>query len=92
MAEQRIREIDKEKLKKTFDISHFNLNAVIRGAQLTLVGAQRALQNPAIFTNEHYKQAAIAVASGLVIRLLIAIPVCSPVVPEFPLTMLLTPA
>jgi hypothetical protein len=32
------REIDTEKLKKAFDISHFDLNAVLRGAQLTLVG------------------------------------------------------
>jgi len=77
MAEARIGDVDREKLKKAFDVSHFDLNAVIRGVQLTLVGAQRALQNPAIFTSEHYKQAAIAVASGLAIRLLIAIPVGS---------------
>lgn len=31
-------ELDKEKLKKAFDISNFDLNAVIRGIQLTLVG------------------------------------------------------
>lgn len=67
--------IDKEKLKKQFDISHFDINAVIRGVQLTLVGAHRALQNPHIFTSKHYKQAAIAVAAGLAIRLLIAIPI-----------------
>lgn len=30
--------IDKEQLKKAFDISHFDLNAVLRGVQLTLVG------------------------------------------------------
>jgi hypothetical protein len=30
--------IDKEKLKKAFDLSHFDLNAVLRGMQLTLVG------------------------------------------------------
>jgi hypothetical protein len=89
---------DKEKLKQAFDISHFDLNAVIRGIQLTLVGgkdcfeystcikdghladpsdcvAHRALQNPAIFTSEHYRQAAIAVAAGIAIRLLVAIPV-----------------
>jgi hypothetical protein len=30
--------IDKDKLKQKFDLSHFGLNAVIRGAQLTLVG------------------------------------------------------
>lgn len=36
------------------------------------------MQNPEIFTNTHYKQAAIAVAAGLAIRLIIAIPVCLP--------------
>jgi hypothetical protein len=45
-----------------------------RGAQLTLVGANRALQNPNIFTSELYKQAALAVAAGILIRLLVAIP------------------
>lgn len=66
--------IDKEKLKQKFDISNFDLNAVLRGAQLTLVGANRAMQNPGIFTNEHYKQAAYAVLAGIAIRLAIAIP------------------
>jgi hypothetical protein len=33
-------DIDKEKLKQKFDISNFDLNAVLRGAQLTLVGGQ----------------------------------------------------
>ena len=37
--------------------------------------ALRALQNPALFTSEHYKQAALAVAIGIAIRLAIAIPV-----------------
>lgn len=32
--------IDKEKLKQKFDISNFDLNAVLRGAQLTLVGGK----------------------------------------------------
>jgi hypothetical protein len=31
-------ELDKEKLKKAFDISHFDINAILRGVQLTLVG------------------------------------------------------
>ena len=53
----------------------FEPNAILRGAQLTLVGAYRALQNPALFTSEHYRQAAIAVAAGIAIRLLLAIPV-----------------
>ena len=52
----------------------FEPNAILRGAQLTLVGAHRALQNPAIFTSEHYRQAALAVAAGIAIRLLVAIP------------------
>lgn len=54
----------------------FELNSIVRGAQLTIVGANRALQNPGIFTSEHYKQAALAVAAGIAIRLLVAIPVC----------------
>lgn len=37
--------------------------------------ALRALQNPALFTSEHYKQAAIAVVAGIAIRVAIAIPV-----------------
>ncbi|KAK4187845.1 Acetamidase/Formamidase family-domain-containing protein [Podospora australis] len=66
--------IDKEKIKQKLDVSHFDLNAIIRGVQLTLVGAHRALQNPAIFTSQHYKQAALAVAAGILIRVLISIP------------------
>nr|POE93580.1 hypothetical protein CFP56_19592 [Quercus suber] len=38
----------------------FEPNAILRGAQLTLVGAYRALQNPGLFTSEHYKQALFA--------------------------------
>lgn len=33
------------------------------------------MQNPGIFTNQHYKQAAYAVLAGIAIRLAIAIPV-----------------
>jgi hypothetical protein len=69
--------IDLDKLKKELDVSNFEPNAVIRGAQLTLVGAHRALQNPAIFTNDHYRQAAAAVITGVCIRFAITIPVCS---------------
>ncbi|KAF5018948.1 hypothetical protein F66182_9037 [Fusarium sp. NRRL 66182] len=65
----------KEKLEEKFDLSHFDLNTVIRGAQLTLVGAHRALQNPALFTTDHYRQAALAVLAGLAIRLIITVPV-----------------
>ncbi|KAK6080042.1 transmembrane protein UsgS [Seiridium cupressi] len=77
MAEHKIFQADKEKIKKAFDFSHFDINAILRGIQLTLVGAHRALQNPDIFTNDHYKQAALAVAAGIAIRLLIAIPIIS---------------
>jgi hypothetical protein len=38
----RVSEADKEKLKKAFDISHFDLNAIIRGVQLTGVGGEYA--------------------------------------------------
>jgi hypothetical protein len=31
---------DKEKLKKAFDVSNFDINAVLRGVQLTLVGGE----------------------------------------------------
>ncbi|PSR77231.1 transmembrane protein UsgS [Coniella lustricola] len=68
-------DIDKEKLKKAFDVSHFDLNAILRGIELTLVGANRALQNPALFTSDHYRQAAIAVAAGIAIRLGISVPI-----------------
>ncbi|SPJ85245.1 probable transmembrane protein UsgS [Fusarium torulosum] len=72
-------QIDKDKLKEKFeekfDVSHFDPNTVIRGAQLTLVGAHRALQNPALFTTDHYRQAAIAVLAGLAIRLIITVPI-----------------
>jgi hypothetical protein len=56
-------------------MSHFEPNAILRGAQLTIVGALRALKNPGLFTSEHYKQAALAVLAGIVIRVLVAIPV-----------------
>lgn len=56
-------------------MSNFDPNAVLRGAQLTLVGAYRALQNPALFTKSHYRQAALAVAAGVFISLLVSVPV-----------------
>merc|ERR1711881_78320 len=56
-------------------VANFDPDAILRGAQLTLVGAHRALQNPRLFTNEHYRQAALAVAAGLAIRMLIEIPI-----------------
>lgn len=81
------------------DLSNFDINAVLRGMQLTLVGganhfvqlsrllfrsnstanrvasAHRALQNPAMFTSDHYKQAAYAVVIGIAIRLIVSVPV-----------------
>ncbi|QSS60994.1 transmembrane protein [Histoplasma capsulatum] len=56
-------------------MSNFEPNAIIRGAQLTLVGAHRALQNPSLFKSQHYRQAALAVCAGIAIRLIISIPV-----------------
>lgn len=41
MAEPKIPQLDKldkEELKKAFDLSHFDFNAILRGIQLTLVG------------------------------------------------------
>jgi len=58
-----------------FDVSNFDPNAILRGAQLTLVGVNRALQNPGLFTSDHYRQAAIAVAAGVAIRIIVAIPI-----------------
>ncbi|KAJ5924212.1 hypothetical protein N7466_008399 [Penicillium verhagenii] len=56
-------------------MSNFEPNAVIRGFQLTVVGTVRALQNPDLFKHEHFRQAAIAVAVGIVIQLIIQIPI-----------------
>jgi hypothetical protein len=44
-AEQRL-PLDKAKLKKKFDVSHFDFNAVIRGVQLTLVGGTQPSSPP----------------------------------------------
>jgi hypothetical protein len=40
MATRQKIQIDKEELKRQFDVSHFDLNAVLRGIQLTLVGGE----------------------------------------------------
>ncbi|OAL23206.1 hypothetical protein AYO20_11018 [Fonsecaea nubica] len=56
-------------------MSNFDPNAILRGAQLTFVGAHRALQNPELFTTAHYRQAAIAVCAGLAIRIILNIPI-----------------
>jgi hypothetical protein len=56
-------------------MSNFDPNAIVRGAQLTLVSAHRALQNPNLFTTIYYRQAALAVCAGLVIRIVIIVPI-----------------
>ncbi|KAI9801636.1 MAG: hypothetical protein M1833_002318 [Piccolia ochrophora] len=56
-------------------MANFDPNAMIRGAQLTVVGAVRALHNPGLFKYEHYRQAAIAVVAGIAIRLAISAPI-----------------
>lgn len=56
-------------------MSNFDPNAVIRGAQLTVVGAYRALQNPSLFEMTHYRQAFFAVVIGIALRLLISAPI-----------------
>ncbi|RPA86200.1 hypothetical protein BJ508DRAFT_411394 [Ascobolus immersus RN42] len=56
-------------------MSTIDPNAILRGLQLTLVGAYRALQNPSLFESQHYRQAALAVALGLALRIIIGIPV-----------------
>lgn len=39
------------------------------------MAAYRALQNPGLFKYDHYRQAALAVCAGILIRFLIAVPV-----------------
>ena len=39
----------KEKLEEKFDLSHFDFNAIIRGAQLTLVGGKYTLPEIGLF-------------------------------------------
>ncbi|KAJ5555237.1 hypothetical protein N7535_007677 [Penicillium sp. DV-2018c] len=58
-------------------MSNFEPNAVIRGFQLTLVGTVRALTNPELFKYEHFRQAALAIAIGIVIQLIVQIPILS---------------
>ncbi|PHH74730.1 hypothetical protein CDD80_2874 [Ophiocordyceps camponoti-rufipedis] len=73
------------------DISHFSPNAILRGVQLTFVGAHRSLQNPALFTSDHYRQAAHALAAGIAIRLLVEIPVCDAPSPDTRLALMSLP-
>ena len=43
-----------------------------------MLAVNRAVQNPGLFTSDHYRQAALAVAAGVAIRILVSIPVCVP--------------
>lgn len=47
-------DIDKEDLKKAFDLSHFDINAILRGAELTLVGGALDLWCPSPFAVAKY--------------------------------------
>lgn len=40
-----------------------------------MLQVNRALQNPGLFTSDHYRQAAIAVAAGIAIRIIVAVPI-----------------
>lgn len=46
-----------------------------REAIANTLSVHRALQNPGLFTSDHYRQAALAVAAGIAIRIIVAIPV-----------------
>lgn len=56
-------------------MSNFDPNAILRGIQLTFVGANRALLNPQLFRHIHFQQALLAVLAGLAIHLILMIPV-----------------
>lgn len=53
----------------------FTPESVFRGAQLTLVGAYRALLNPDLFKSKHYKVAVQAVLAGIVINIVVQAPI-----------------
>ena len=44
MPEEQVAPLDLGRLMKKFDISHFGLNAILRGMQLTLVGGRNKHQ------------------------------------------------
>ncbi|KAL4960642.1 transmembrane protein UsgS [Aspergillus stella-maris] len=58
-------------------MSNFEPNAVLRGAQLTIVGTVRALINPRLFKYDHFRQAALAIGIGILIQLIIQVPIIS---------------
>jgi hypothetical protein len=41
MEKPKLSQEEKQKLKKAFDLSHFDINAILRGIQLTLVGGEK---------------------------------------------------
>ncbi|KAK6497707.1 hypothetical protein TWF481_012110 [Arthrobotrys musiformis] len=63
------------KQKAINSLQSFDPGLILRGAQLTVVGAYRALQNPHLFRSTHYKRAALAVAAGLLLKLIVDLPI-----------------
>ncbi|KAK6346008.1 hypothetical protein TWF730_010342 [Orbilia blumenaviensis] len=63
------------KQKAIDSLQSFDPGLILRGAQLTVVGAYRALQNPNLFRSSHYKRAALAVAAGLILRIIVDLPI-----------------
>jgi hypothetical protein len=57
-----------------------------------VLAVNRALQNPGLFTSDHYRQAAIAVAAGIAIRIIVAIPVRCTIHELIHMAEVLTPA
>ncbi|KAK9462083.1 uncharacterized protein V1516DRAFT_695485 [Lipomyces oligophaga] len=53
----------------------FSLLSIVRGIQLTVLGAYRSLQNPDLFRKKYYSQATYAILISIVIELVIRIPV-----------------
>jgi len=47
--------IAQEELKKKFEISNFDLNAILRGAQLTVVGGTYLKETPSTIADRSYK-------------------------------------
>ncbi|KAK9466019.1 hypothetical protein V1512DRAFT_264557 [Lipomyces arxii] len=53
----------------------FSVLSIVRGFQLTFLGAYRTLQNPNLFREKYYRQAAYAIAISLIIQFIIYIPI-----------------
>ncbi|GAO48135.1 hypothetical protein SAICODRAFT_10660 [Saitoella complicata NRRL Y-17804] len=56
-------------------LNSLNPNAFLRGFQLTFLGTYRAIQNPSLFTTEHYRLAFRFFILGLALYILIEIPI-----------------